>query len=116
VVVCLTLGGCARGINPPSLDPKAATQKAMELYDTNKDGSLDAKELDQSPGLKSCLAAWDQDKDGRLSQSEIEAGLTAIAKTPVGLASATCRVFLDKKPLEGASVTFEPEPFVGSAF
>ena len=49
----------------------SAPSKAMEMYDTNKDGFLDAKELEQVPGLKAALKQVDTDHDGKVSQQEI---------------------------------------------
>ena len=44
--------GCGNSVPPrvlPDLPDASAASKAMELYDTNHDGFLDAKELEKCP-------------------------------------------------------------------
>jgi hypothetical protein len=114
--ICL-VGGCRRGgraIKPPSLDASAAARKAMEEYDTNKDGVLDAKELEKCPALKAALKEFDKNNDGKISEEEIEERLKTYKED--GLVAIIGRLTLDRKPLEGATVTLVPEKFLGSAF
>jgi EF hand len=115
---CLALG-CSIGgarVHAPSLSPGSAAAKAMEEYDTNNDGRLDAQELDRCPALKNSLARFDKDNDGFLTAKEIADRLASYQKNGVGLIALTCKVFLDRRPLAGAHVTFVPESFLGSAF
>jgi hypothetical protein len=108
----LTSGCSRREVEPPRFDARAAAARALAEYDTNQDGFLDVQELERCPGLKSCLRQWDRDKDGRLSLEEVEAGLEALQQSGVGLLGLVCRVQLDGRPLPGASVVLEPEPFL----
>ena len=61
LLACLGLvaiAGCSDEPKPPprfQLDPQQAAQEAMKLYDTNGDGTLDAKELQASPPLLELL-------------------------------------------------------------
>src|SRR5207245_2875774 len=64
-----------RRVDAPSFSPSAAAKKAMEEYDTNKDGFLDAAELEKCPPLKAALEKIDTNKDGKLTADEIEARL-----------------------------------------
>jgi hypothetical protein len=107
----LSAWGCRR-IQPPSIDPGTAAAQAMAEYDQNKDGFLDGMELARCPGLRSALPELDKDKDGKLSRAELEAALEGLAEGKVGLLAVRCTARLDNMPLVGATVTFEPEPFL----
>jgi hypothetical protein len=116
----LQTAGCVppdrRRVNPPALSPAEAAKQAMTNYDTNKDGFLDAAELEKSPPLKAALERIDANKDGKLSAEEIESRLRTYRDNNIGMMATTARIFLDTVPLEGAKVTLVPEPFLGSAF
>jgi hypothetical protein len=88
----------------------------MELYDTNHDDRLDATELERCPALKNSLARFDKDGDGCLSADEIASRLSSYGKGKVGLIAVSCKVYLDRRPLAGAHITFIPEAFLGSTF
>jgi hypothetical protein len=113
----LALLGCAdsRRIEAPALDPEAAADRALANYDKNHDGFLDARELESCPALKAALKRLDTDHDGRLSRDEILARLQEFADSDVGLYVTTVKVEQDGKPVAGANVEFEPEPFLGGA-
>jgi hypothetical protein len=85
----------------------------MAEYDLDKNGFLDEMELERCPGLKSMLESYDRDKDGRLSRAEIEEALKVHVQSKLGLLEVRCKVTLDKEPLAGATVIFEPEVFMG---
>ena len=54
----LAITGCSNEPTPPPrfhLDPQQAAEEALKLYDTNGDGTLDAKELLASPPLAALL-------------------------------------------------------------
>jgi hypothetical protein len=117
VLLAVVLTGCNRGQPPPVLmpnvSPEEAAKAAMSSFDADRDGALDAKELEKSPGLLSCLKSWDLNADGKLDQQEILSRIEAHRKTQVGLQSVTCEVSFNGTPLEGAKVTFVPERFLG---
>jgi hypothetical protein len=113
----LSIAGCWRGparVLPPKISPSSAASAAMAKYDTDKDGFLDAKELEKAPALRSALKRIDTDGDGKISASEIAARITTWQESKLGLATVRARVSLDGQPLEGATVTFVPEEFLGS--
>lgn len=108
--------GCSRGparVGQPAIDPAGAGAKALEAYDTNGDGKIAGGELDASPALTSALERLDANHDGGVSADEIAARVKAWKAMRTGLASIRCHVTLDGKPLSGAKVTLEPEPFLG---
>ena len=100
----------------PSLDPARIAQGAMAQYDANSDGKLDAEELKQSPPLTEAMETMDADNDGTLTAAEIENRIKAWLDSRVVVITQTTQVTLDGNPLEGATVTYEPEEFFGPAY
>ncbi len=110
------LVGCGNSVPPrvlPDRPDASAASKAMELYDTNHDGFLDAKELDQVPGLKAAIERVDTDHDGKISEQEIADRIKSWADSQAGRIPVSCRVTHNGKPLAGAKVVFVPEMFLG---
>jgi len=68
----LVVAGCSG--RPSRVYPDAvasdAPQKAMDLYDTDKDGFIDGAELDKVPGLKAALKQVDTNGDGKIDAEE----------------------------------------------
>jgi Ca2+-binding EF-hand superfamily protein len=113
--ICSALAGCNRGPTPievPDYDPNGSAARAMEIYDENSDGFIDGGELEKAPGLKAAVRNFDTDKDERISTEEIAARVTVWQKMAVGLTQLSCEITLDGAPLDGATVTFEPEEFL----
>jgi hypothetical protein len=113
----IVLAGCnsQRGrARAPGIDASRAGQQALEMYDKNHDGLIAGDELDQAPALKEALPRLDTNGDKAVSADEITARVKAWQATQIGLASIRCHVSLDGEPLPGATVTFEPEPFLGT--
>lgn len=99
----------------PKFDPAAATAAAQAEFDANGDGKFSEEELKKSPGLAAALAAFDGDNDASLSADELKAGLERFRLEGASLITLTCRVSHNGGPLEGATVTLVPEPFMGEA-
>jgi EF hand len=116
LALCAALAaGCSggpKGPPAPKIVPEEAARQALADYDANKDGALDAKELEASPALKGAVAAIDQNGDGRLTADEIAARLTRFQKAGM-MTPLSCEVSLDGEPLAGARVTLVPEKFLG---
>ncbi len=106
-------GNSGRPRVPPDLPDASAAHKAMELYDTNHDGLLDAKELEQAPGLKAAIKQVDTNHDGMISEQEIADRIKDWADSKVARLSVSCYVTHNGKPLAGATVVFVPEKFLG---
>lgn len=113
--------GCGGPSAPPrpKVDPGSAAQAAMAQYDTNKDGKIDAKELEQSPPLVALLATVKQQDPTHgdlLTEEDIARRITAWVKDETTLMDGSTPVTFDGQPLEGATVTLEPESFLGPAY
>lgn len=109
----LSLAGCGENrVEAPKVDPVSAAQKGMDQYDANKDGFLDAAELDKSPSLLSAKSVLDSDNDGKVSQAELQAHLDLYVQTKTGLINRYLQVKLDGQPLGDADVTLVPEGFI----
>jgi len=109
---------CNRGPAPlkqPYIDASSAGKMAMEQYDKDGDGKVAGAELDHAPALKAAIKNLDTDSDGGVSAAEVTERVNAWKAMETALASVQCRVTLDGEPLAGATVTFEPESFLGDA-
>ena len=120
VVVLLAIAaGCSgKPAAPPKsgVDPQAAGAKAIADYDANKDGRLSEEELKKCPGLASAVKRVDKDKDGQLSAEEIAGRIQSWLNSGTIVMDAATEITLDGQALEGAAVSFEPEPFLGGGF
>jgi hypothetical protein len=115
-VLALATAGCSGGpprTAPPIIDADAAGKQAIATYDTDGDGAISGKELDNCPGIKDALEFYDVNHDGKITGAAIAARIREWQESKVGTAATKVRVLLDGAPLEGATVTFEPEPFLG---
>jgi hypothetical protein len=108
--------GCSGGpsrVEPPDVDPEAAAAEALELYDTDNNGTLNETELAGCPGMLAARGAYDADTSGEITAEEIAERLEALHKYGVGLTRLQCEVRLNGRPLAGAEVEFEPEAYLG---
>jgi hypothetical protein len=115
-VLAVAAGGCSGGpprTAPPSIDADTAGKQAIAMYDKDGDGAISGKELDTCPGIKDALEYFDINHDGKITAAAIAARIHEWQESKVGTAATKVRVLLDGAPLEGATVTFEPEPFLG---
>ncbi|MGA2033484.1 MAG: hypothetical protein ABSG68_14610 [Thermoguttaceae bacterium] len=116
-ISALAAWGCGGGqsrVYPPAIASDAA-QKAMELYDSNKDGFLEGAELDKVPGLKAALKQVDTNGDGKINAEEISARIASWKTSKAARLNTACKVLRKGKPLSGATVTLVPESFLGTA-
>jgi hypothetical protein len=100
----------------PSLDPASAARAAMDQYDVNHDGKIDADELKRCPALAQAMDLMDANRDGALTLDEIAARMRQWKDSPAVVLNGNTQVLLDGKPLAGATVTYEPEKFMGPAY
>ena len=115
-LVCL-LHGCfgSGSVAPPTYSAASVANEAMKLFDTNKDGKLDEKELMSVPSLKNSLADLDKDGDKAISKEELETRLQEMLDSKVGIFSISCRVTRGGQPVPDVEVQFIPEAFFGKA-
>ena len=105
--------GGGGGAGGPPFAPQDAAQAALAEYDANKDGLLDAKELERCPAPQGGLKAFDKNGHGKLSADEIAGRLTFYQVSKVKLTSLDLQLIQGGGPPEGATVTLEPEKFLG---
>ncbi|HEX3600695.1 MAG TPA: hypothetical protein VHU84_11170 [Lacipirellulaceae bacterium] len=116
-VFLLTISACNSGkivVKQPSIDASAAGKKALEMYDKNGDGVVSGDELEHAPALKEALGNLDTNGDKAVSADEVAARVNAWKAMKTGMTSLRCHVTLDGEPLTFATVTFEPESFLGN--
>lgn len=102
-------------IMPPEINPAKAGTDAIAEYDKNGNSQIDGAEFDAVPALKAALDKIDTNSDKQVSAEEITNRINAWKESKIGIMSLSCRLNLDGKPLEGATITFIPEKFLGPA-
>ena len=115
-VSLMVVVGCQQGparLYPPPIDASAAGAKAIEMYDTDKDGKISGAELDKCPALKAAMAQIDTTGEGSITAEKITARIKAWQESKLGRTSVTCTVLHNGKPLSNAEVKFVPEKFLG---
>ncbi len=95
----------------PKFDPDAIAARAMEMYDKNKDGRLDAAELERCPALKHALKQIDPEKLD-LTEEDLVKRLTIFQKSGVGIMGVRCTVMGGAGPVKDVTVTYVPEAFM----
>jgi EF hand domain-containing protein len=117
VCLCLLYTGCSSGqqsrLDAPGIDADAAGKQAIALYDANHDGVISGDELNKCPGIKSALKRFDTNGDGKVTAENIAGRIKKWQESKLAVISAVVTVTLDDNPLGDATVTFEPEPFLG---
>ena len=122
IVGCMTVCwacSCSRfpaAPDSPDVSAGRAGKEAITEYDSNGDGALDAEELKQSPALILAAQRIDSDGDGKLTADEISVRVKSWLRSGTTLMGGTTLVTLDGQLLEGATVTFEPEKFLGTGY
>ncbi len=110
--------GCSSGpgrVQPPDIDAGDAAAEAIELYDKDGDGAIAGSELDAVPGIKAAMETIDvSPKDDKATEDEIAARIESWQETRIGVMTVSCTVTLDGRQVTDATVTFEPESFLGS--
>jgi len=110
------LMGCSSrlpALKPPNFNPQSASASAMEEYDKNGDGKIDKSELKSAPGINSIKEEVDANGDGAVTANEVADLIQERwLDTKGGIMRVAVEVLYRGKPLDGAIVTLEPEPFL----
>jgi hypothetical protein len=119
VAMCLAIAGCSgrpSAIAPPDIDPDGVAQAAIEQYDASGDGTIDSNEIRSAPSLRFSRDRIDTNDDGKLVAAELAQFATKHwVDTEAGIIRIRCNVKQQGRPLDGATVTFEPEAFMQGA-
>jgi hypothetical protein len=118
-IAAVSMTACSRGparVHPPKIDPATAAAAALAEYDRNGDGALSDEELVAAPALQTAKSRLDVDpQDGRITAAEIAERIESWQATRLAILPISCSVQLGGRPLRGATVTLEPESFLGDA-
>lgn len=117
-LVCALMGCSHLPAAPvrPALNPDEASELALEKCDTDGDSQLNKTEAEQSPGLTSAFDRIDKDQNGELSAEELAERIRYYKTANTTIVSGGMQMLMTGRPLSGATVTLEPEEFLGSAF
>ncbi len=96
----------------PTIPPDAG-ERAVELYDANHDGTIEGAELDKVPGLKAALGSLGVRRDGKVTAAAINARIQLWKDAKIGRVTQFVQITHNGEPLAGATVTCEPESFLG---
>ncbi|MEQ8211190.1 MAG: hypothetical protein RH917_15290 [Lacipirellulaceae bacterium] len=116
ISACLLLLGCEAKLDRPDFDPQWSSSKALEQCDANSDGQIDPSEAAAAPGLLMAFDQWDTNGDKLISGDEFGERIAKYKASAGSVASAGFTVTYKKKPLPGAEVILDPEPFMGEGF
>ena len=108
-------GGCDFGeprVAAPAWRPERLAAEIMSALDADQDGTLNDEELTKAPGLMAGKLALDTNKDSLVDQSELQARFTLYKRQRTGLQSKSLLFTYRQKPLVGATVKLQPEPFL----
>ena len=100
-------------VSVPAIDAVAAGARAIELFDTNKDGKIDGAELDGCPGLKAAIDQIDPSGMREITADKIAARIKAWQDSKLARMTISCTVLHNGQPLEGTEVRFVPEKYLG---
>jgi hypothetical protein len=101
-------GGGAPAVLPPTIASDAA-KKAIEIYDLDKNGYLDAKELEKVPAVRAAFRG-----SSKVTEEDIAARMAKWKENKVGRVAFTVSVKHNGRPLPDATVSLVPESFLGS--
>ena len=114
----LLLPGCfgSRAPAKPELTPDESAAKAIEEYDADSNSTISEKEAEAAPGLLAAFETIDKDGNGELTEDEIAQRIVYYQTSTSWVINGSVRITYKGRPLEGATVTFVPESFLGPSF
>lgn len=114
VSMSLMVCGCGSALpalTPPDIDPSTAADNAFANYDKDENGLLSAEELQACPPLAGSISNYDTDSDAAISRAELAQRLQRFVNSRAALYRLSVTVYLDNRPLPGATVKFVPESY-----
>lgn len=108
--------GCNSGpeqIDIPVLNASTAASAAVAEADKDGDAEISRDEAVAVPSLLAAFDKYDTNNDDRLSTDEIEARIASWTANGPKVVPISFYVKLNGRPLSGAKVVLEPEPFCG---
>ena len=112
--ILLLVAGCENApVAIPEIDPEASVDLILAAADKDSNKILYQDEWQQVPSLAAAAPMMDTDGDGMLTRPELLSRMQFYKNDRMALLDFTCTVLLDGRPLEGATVTLIPEPFMG---
>lgn len=117
MVIVISVGcskGAARRLPQAKFD-SAAGAKALEMYDTNKDGKISGEELDKCSALKSAISRLDPSGKNEVTAEAITAEIQKWIDSKCARKGFKCLVKRNGQPLADATVKLIPEKFLGPA-
>ena len=116
----MPLSGCCnrlpQGPDRPAFDAASSGQQAVSLYDKDSNGQISLEEAKACPALEMAFPRVDKNADSALSAAEIADRITYFQTADTTIITGATEVKLGDTPLSGATVTFEPESFMGPEF
>lgn len=117
ILILAALAGCSgrpAALKPPNIDPDDFADNVLKQCDTSGDGIISSNELDSAPSLKFALNRIDSDRNQQISKEEISAfAQKHWIDAAAGIVRVRCEVNMGGRPVDGATVTLEPEKFMG---
>jgi hypothetical protein len=113
-----SIAGCGGSDGPSSVDVDAdgVAARAIELYDANSDGGIDADEAKaKCPPLAAAFARFDSDSDGKLTASEVSARVGALAQASGAMIGIECSVLQNGRPFADAVLKLRPAEMYGDS-
>jgi hypothetical protein len=120
LLLSLTFGCGIRpsAVPPPDIEPGELAKAAAAQYDSNGDGVIDKQELRSAPSLRFSLNRIDGEgnRDSQIQPEEVQQfAQKHWVDRQAGIVRVRCLVRLDGREVDGATVTLEPETFMGGA-
>jgi hypothetical protein len=107
----MIFAGCGgkKPFGPPTVNAATAAKAALEEFDTNKDGKISGDELVKCPALRPLASRH----NGEVTPEALEEQIKDWQTRKRGRFTWNCEVYHNGAPMAGATVTLEPEKFMG---
>ena len=114
VLLSMGCSGQLPAVKPPALDASAASQGALDAFDTDGDGTISKSEA--CMGMSGSFGRYDTDGDGSASTEEVQARFEKWSGGDTGMMNLRVQVSHRSQPLVGATIEMTPYEFLGENF